>query len=131
VWSIVWTGKGCANPIAYTGIEFFNIYAVVHAIAIFFNSLRRYISTDGALWYSDACKWLRLKHFVYKIEMKNLMERFIQQVKDRTECFDDHFPCRMKDCDRQHIMNWFKMYILYLHLETNRIKFTEFLLKAS
>jgi putative transposase len=57
------------------------------------------ISTDGALWYSDACKWLRLKHFVYKIEMKNLMERFIQQVKDRTECFDDHFPCRIKDCD--------------------------------
>jgi putative transposase len=92
---------------------------------------RKPISTDGALWYSDACKWLRLKHIVYKIEMKNLMERFIQQVKDRTECFDDHFPCRIRYYDRQHIMNWFKMYILYLHLETNRIKFTEFLLKAS
>jgi hypothetical protein len=25
-------------------------------------------------------------------EMKNLMERFIHQhIKDRTECFDDHF----------------------------------------
>jgi hypothetical protein len=33
--------------------------------------------------------------------MKNLMERFVQQIKDRTECFDDHFPCRRRkeNCD--------------------------------
>jgi transposase-like protein len=41
--------------------------------------------TDGARWYIDACKWLRLKHIVYGIELKNIMERFIQQIKDRTE----------------------------------------------
>jgi putative transposase len=67
---------------------------------------RKPVCTDGAHWYDDddACKWLRLKHFVYEIEMKkNLMERFIQQIKDRTECFDDHFPCRIRDCDRKHI----------------------------
>ena len=29
------------------------------------------------------------------------MERFIQQIKDRTECFDDHFPCKMGKCNRQ------------------------------
>jgi putative transposase len=62
----------------------------------FFKQLRnRYgnkqIYTDGALWYNDACKWLRLRHQVYEIGMKNIMERFIQQIKDRTECFDDHF----------------------------------------
>jgi hypothetical protein len=39
--------------------------------------------------YSDACKWLRLKHQVYGTELKNIMERFIQKIKDRTECFDD------------------------------------------
>jgi hypothetical protein len=27
-------------------------------------------------------------------------------------------------------MNWLKMFVLYLHMETNRIKFTEFLLKT-
>jgi putative transposase len=59
------------------------------------------------------------------------MERSIQQIKDRTECLDDdHFPCRIRDCDRKHIMNWLKMFVLYLHMETNRIKFTEFLLKT-
>jgi hypothetical protein len=34
-------------------------------------------------------------------ELKNIIERFIQQIKDRTECFDDHFPCRIIKCDRQ------------------------------
>jgi putative transposase len=76
----------------------------------FFKQLRdRYgrkpIFTDGALWYNTACKWLRLKHEVYGIKTKNLMERFIQCLKDRTECFDDHFPCRKKkeNCDRQSV----------------------------
>ena len=41
-------------------------------------------------WYNDACKWLRLKHIVYGIELKNIMERFIRRIKDGTECFDDH-----------------------------------------
>jgi hypothetical protein len=40
--------------------------------------------------------WLRLKHIVYRIELKNIMERFIQHIEDRTECFDDNFPCKEK-----------------------------------
>ncbi len=43
------------------------------------------IFTDGARWYNDACKWLRLNHHVYGTELKNVMERFIQHIKDRTE----------------------------------------------
>ncbi len=34
---------------------------------------------------NDACKWLRLKHHVYDSELKNVMERFIQKIKDRTQ----------------------------------------------
>jgi hypothetical protein len=42
----------------------------------------------------EACKWLRLKHEVYDTELKmNKMERFIQKIKDRTERYDDYFPC--------------------------------------
>jgi transposase-like protein len=41
--------------------------------------------TDGARWYNDACKWLRWKHQVYGTELKNIMERFIQKIKDRTQ----------------------------------------------
>jgi transposase-like protein len=37
---------------------------------------RKAIYTDGARrWYNDACKWLRLKHYVYDDDTgpKNLM----------------------------------------------------------
>ncbi len=32
--------------------------------------------------------------------LKNITKRFIKYIKDRTECFDDHFHCRKPDCDR-------------------------------
>lgn len=100
----------------------------------FFRQLRdRYgrkpIFTDAAAWYNEACRWLRLPHHVYGTEWKNLMERFIQQhIKDRTECFDDHFPCRKPDCDRQrHVWNWLKLFVLYLHTGMDRKRFMMFL----
>ena len=88
---------------------------------------RKPIFTDGAQWYNDACKWLRLKHRVYGTELKNIMERFIQHIKDRTECFDDHFPCRKEGCDRNHVWNWLNLFMLYLRTGMNRRKFTTFL----
>jgi putative transposase len=101
----------------------------------FFKQLRnRYgkkpVFTDGARWYNDACKWLRLPHHVYGTELKNIMERFIQHIKDRTECFDDHFPCRKKkeNCDMQHVWNWLRLFVLFLHMKMNRIRFTTFLI---
>jgi putative transposase len=89
---------------------------------------RKTIYTDGARWYNDACKWLRLKHQIYDSELKNLMERFVQQIKDRTECFDDHFPCRKYNCNKQHVWNWLKLFVLYLHIGKYRIiRFIAFL----
>jgi transposase-like protein len=44
---------------------------------------RKIIFIDGARWYNEACKWLRLKHQVYGNELKNKIERFIQKIKDR------------------------------------------------
>lgn len=87
---------------------------------------RKPVFTDGAKWYNDACKWLRLKHKVYGTELKNVMERFIQHIKDRTECFDDHFPCRREDCDWQHVWNWLKLFQLYLYMGADRIRFMTF-----
>lgn len=95
----------------------------------FFQQLRRRygrkpLFTDGAQWYNDACRWLRLPHQVYGTEWKNLMERFIQNIKDRTECFDDHFPCRKEGCDRQHVWNWLKLFQLYINMGADRKRFT-------
>ena len=59
-------------------------------------------------------------------------DSFIQKIKDRTECFiDDHFPCRSESCNRQHVTNWIKMFILYLHMKTDRIKLMKFLTENS
>jgi putative transposase len=88
---------------------------------------RKPVFTDGARWYNDACKWLRLRHCVYGTELKNIMERFIQHIKDRTECFDDHFPCRKENCNRQHVWNWLKLFVLYLHMGMNMTRFNMFL----
>jgi DNA-binding MarR family transcriptional regulator len=51
----------------------------------------------------------------------------IQQIKDRTECFDDHFPCRKERCDRQHIWNWLKLFVLYFHTSMDKMQLTTFL----
>ena len=84
---------------------------------------RKPIFTDGAPWYNEACNWLRLKHYVYGTELKNLMERFIQHIKDRTECFDDHFPCRRPDCDRQHVWNWLGLFLFYVNTGMDKERF--------
>ena len=55
-------------------------------------------------------------------------DSFIQKIKDRTECvIDDHFPCRSESCNRQHVTNSIKIFILYLHMKTDRIKLMKFL----
>jgi transposase-like protein len=102
----------------------------------FFKQLRhRYgrkpIFTDRAYWYNNtACRWLRLlSHQMYGTELKNIIiERFIQYIKYRTECFDDHFPCRKPDCNMQHIWNWLKLlFVLYVHMSMDRTRFMTFL----
>jgi putative transposase len=56
------------------------------------------VSTDGSTWYPPQdCKFLKLKHQLhYSWEKSITIERTMQFIKDRTECFDDYFPCRKK-----------------------------------
>jgi putative transposase len=55
------------------------------------------VSTDGGTWYPQACKFLKLRHHIHSSLEKSLIERTMQYIKDRTECFDDYFPCRLKN----------------------------------
>jgi transposase-like protein len=48
------------------------------------------ILTDGAPYYRASCKILNLRHGLYSIEVRNLMERIIEYVKDRTRLFDNY-----------------------------------------
>jgi len=41
------------------------------------------ILTDGAPYYRASCRILNLRHGLYSLEVRNLMERIIEYVKDR------------------------------------------------
>ena len=48
-----------------------------------------HISTAGETWYPHACRLLRIKHHLLSLYEKSIIERKMQYIKDRTECFID------------------------------------------
>ena len=46
----------------------------------------------------EACTTLGLKHRLHSTFEKSIIERAIEYVKDRTEGFDDYYPCIKKEC---------------------------------
>jgi putative transposase len=84
--------------------------------------VRRYgkqkISTDGGTWYPQACKFLKIEHHLHSSYGKSIIERTIQYVKDRTECFDDYFPCRKERCKLKHVMKWL---LLFVHMYNKEV----------
>ena len=76
------------------------------------------VSTDGGTWYPQACKFLKLQHHIHSAYEKSIIiERTIQYVKDRTEGFDDYFPCRKKNCKLKHVKQWLKLFAYYYNKE--------------
>jgi putative transposase len=74
------------------------------------------------LGYPQACNFLHLNHRLHSSFEKSLIERIMQYFKDRTESFDDYYPCNNKqNCDLTHVYNWLKMFI-YLYNTTIRNK---------
>jgi putative transposase len=67
-------------------------------------------STDGGTWHPQACRFLKLDHHIHSPLEKSLMERTMQYIKDRTECFDDYFPCKKKKCKLKHVINWLNLF---------------------
>jgi putative transposase len=68
------------------------------------------ISTDGCTWYPQACRFLSLSHHIHSPFEKSLIERTVQYIKDRTECFDDYFPCKRKKCKLNHVKKWLNLF---------------------
>ena len=78
------------------------------------------VSTDGGTWYPQACRFLKLEHHLHSHYEKSIIERTMQYIKDRTECFDDYFPCKMKNCKLEHVRNWLQLFVDYHNKERNR-----------
>ena len=71
------------------------------------------VSTDGGTGYPMACQFLKLKHHIHSSLDKSLIERTMQYIKDRTEGFDDYFPCRKENCRLEHIKRWLELFAFY------------------
>ena len=72
------------------------------------------VSTDGGTWYPMACRFLNLKHHIHSFlakKEKSIIERTMQYIKDRTECFDDYFPCKKIGCKLKHVLNWLNLFV--------------------
>ena len=78
------------------------------------------VSTDGGTWYPQACRFLKLDHHIHSSFEKSLIERTMQYIKDRTECFDDYFPCRTIKCKLKHVLNWMNLFVEYHNKELSR-----------
>ena len=78
---------------------------------------KRSISTDGGTWYPQACRFLNLKHHLHSPLEKSLIERTTQYIKDRTEYFDDYFPCRLENSKLRHVKNWMNLFVYYHNKE--------------
>src|ERR1051326_2573260 len=79
---------------------------------------------DGGTWYPQAYRFLKLRHhthslthssyyYSYYYEKSIIIERTIQYIKkiDRTEMFDDYFPCQKDNCTLKHVRNWFNLFV--------------------
>ena len=69
------------------------------------------ISTDGGTWYPQACRFLKVNHRIHSTLEKSLIERTMQYIKERTEGFDDYFPCKKKKCKLNHVKQWLNLFI--------------------
>ncbi len=76
------------------------------------------VSTDGGgTWYPQACRFLKLNHHLHSSYEKSIIERTMQYIKDRTEGFDDYFPCRKKKCKLRHVKQWLNLFVNYYNKE--------------
>ena len=72
------------------------------------------VSTDGGTWYPMACRFLNLKHHILSLfgkVKKSVIERAMQYIKDRTECFDDYFSCKKKNSKLRHVRKWLNLFV--------------------
>lgn len=84
---------------------------------------KRPVSTDGGgTWYPQACQFLKLEHHLHSPFEKSIIERTMQYIKDRTENFDDYFPCRLKNCKLKHVMNWLNLFVDHHNSELMTLK---------
>jgi putative transposase len=83
------------------------------------------VYSDGGSWCPEACSSLGLKHILHTPFEKSIIERAIEYVKDRTERFDDYYPCRkgvVVDCNIVHVYQWMTLFMFLHNLSKSQSK---------
>ena len=80
------------------------------------------VSIDGDTGYPQACRFLNVGHHLHSPFEKSIIERTMQYLKDRTESFDDYFPCKKKKCKLKHVINWLHLFVDYHNKELKILK---------
>ncbi|HET7643230.1 MAG TPA: DDE-type integrase/transposase/recombinase, partial [Nitrososphaeraceae archaeon] len=100
----------CIEPIHKTVLEIHisrerNMFVAENFIRSLVKKYGRHtVYTDGGTWYPQACNFLHLKHRLHSPLEKSLIERVMQYFKDRTESFDDYYPCNnIQNCNLSHV----------------------------
>ena len=77
------------------------------------------ISTDGEAHgiHLKLVSFLKIDHHLHSPFGKSIIERTMQYIKDRTEGFDDYFPCRRTKCKLKHVKNWLNLFVDYHNKE--------------
>ena len=80
--------------------------------------------SDGGSWYPEACSYLGLEHLLHSPFEKSIIERTIEYFKDRTEIFDDYYPCKNTiQYDLTHVHNWLGLFVSMHSADILNIKF--------
>ena len=82
----------------------------------FLNSLiklngKHIVYSDGGTWYPEACISSGLKHILHSPFEKTTIERNMEYIQDKTECFDDYYPWKKLNCNLNHVYQWVVCYL--------------------
>lgn len=80
------------------------------------------VFANGGTWYPMVCKFLKLKYHIHSPFEKSIIGRTVQYMKDRTENFDDYFPCRRGNCKLKHAQNWLRFFVDHHNREIKPVK---------
>ena len=63
-------------------------------------------------------------YFIHSPFEKSIIERTIEYFKDRTEIFDDYYPCKNTiQYDLTHVHNWLGLFVSMHNADILNIKF--------
>ena len=79
----------------------------------------------GTQWLAGSWTWNTIYFLFFDKVKKSVIERAMQYIKDRTECFDDYFSCKKKNSKLRHVRKWLNLFVDNHNSKLNVLKWRE------